>query len=339
MYRYIQRISGIDVSRAKLTCLSHQLEAMTAEDDDLSTTEADTPEIEERNIRHDPVTQEVSQSFSDLIDYNADDVIKASQQSHSEETKNEPYRDDNIATPPTLGDSRPHKTPKLSPVTIKERAEALRLRLRVAMYKVQTDQDSVPLASLQLPSPPSSLKTPRARDVNRHQPDVSPTPSIETLPSRSPIRAPLQSASPTRQPSRSAMATATAGGKSAGSLLPAPILRPTANPSRRDIVYSALPPSSPPQLPSGSVSPQRKDARNTNRVVAEYSEDEDYATPIASRRTLVAMEEALEDGSPTSERRMGPTRRDRVRDDDEGLSSSVVRGRAASHLLELMRGR
>jgi hypothetical protein len=92
-------------------------------------------------------------------------------------------------------------------------------------------------------------------------------------------------------------------------LLPGPVLRPTGY-SKRDISYTC-PPSSPP-MPSPKTGGSA------------------FATPVARR-----VHEMNDTDSPlgSGEGRIGRMRRE----DEENLTSSVVKGRAASGLLELMR--
>jgi len=88
-------------------------------------------------------------------------------------------------------------------------------------------------------------------------------------------------------------------------LLPAPILRPTAYSSRKIEYIRSSPPESPEKV----------------------SENDSFATPIAARRVQQLLNIPGTSISPEKERV----------EHREDLTSSVVKGRAASSLLELMR--
>lgn len=88
-------------------------------------------------------------------------------------------------------------------------------------------------------------------------------------------------------------------------LLPAPILRPTAYSSRKIEYVRSSPPTSPEKV----------------------SESDTFATPIAARRVQQLLNMPGAAISPEKERV----------ENREDLTSSVVKGRAASSLLELMR--
>jgi hypothetical protein len=88
-------------------------------------------------------------------------------------------------------------------------------------------------------------------------------------------------------------------------LLPAPILRPTAYSSRKIEYIRSSPPASPEKAP----------------------ETETFATPIAARRVQQLLNMPNTAVSPEKEHTEGR----------EDLTSSVVKGRAASSLLDLMR--
>jgi len=88
-------------------------------------------------------------------------------------------------------------------------------------------------------------------------------------------------------------------------LLPAPILRPTAYSSRKIEYIRSSPPASP----------------------ENASENDTFATPIAARRVQQLLNMPSMVVSPEKERV----------ENREDLTSSVVKGRAASSLLELMR--
>lgn len=167
-----------------------------------STTEPDSPGTERRLMGDDlkvfDVAAKPKGSFSSLIDY---DPATASDKEH------EPSVSPSIEEP-----GNPFE------VSIKSRAEMLRLRLRVAMYKVRTGQTNLPMASIELPQ--AELPSP-----SRDEAHIGTDAVVQVLPNRL-------------------------------GLLPAPVLMPTAY-SSRFIGASAAPVarmmSSP---PSRNVSPR-----------------------------------------------------------------------------------
>lgn len=145
----------------------------------------------------------------------------------------------------------------------------------MAMYKIKTNQTQVPLDALEV--------VPRAAHS-----------SLSTILA---VQPPLShSASPNQSP------PATGG---MPTLLPAPILRPTAYSSRKIEYIRSSPPESPEKV----------------------SDNDRFATPIAARRVQQLLNIPGTSISPEKERV----------DNREDLTSSVVKGRAASSLLELMR--
>ncbi|OCL10242.1 hypothetical protein AOQ84DRAFT_353638 [Glonium stellatum] len=246
---------------------------MDLHDDDLSSTDVDSPELV-GNVSQE--TSATKASFSSLIDYNPQGSSQASQRASS--------------SPPGLLES-------FSEPSIKSQAETLRLRLRVALYKVRTNQTNIPLSELALPAESPEPELPTLASTSR-----PPVPSI-TISSTSPAA------------TRTAPTTTTTA---VPKLLPAPILRPTAYSSRH--ITEPYLPSSPP----ASASPESTDTTP-------------LATPIAQTRPIEQLSsppESEERGASCAQQRR---RGELLVDDDADLASSVVTGRAASGLLELMR--
>ncbi|SLM35147.1 hypothetical protein LPUS_04230 [Lasallia pustulata] len=200
--------------------------------------------------------QSFKTSMSSLIDFDPEDDTLTSQQTAATEL-----------TQPTRSAARLH-------------AETLRLRLRVAMFKVQTNQTSIPMSRLQI-SPGST--------GGRSSATVGPQGNVAEQRSN-------QAALPR--------------------LLPAPVLRPTAY-SARHITQTRVP-SSPPNSPE--VSPKA--------VVQE----EVFRTPALPRHKRLAS--PLQMSSPPDSEALEGGRRE---DEDDSVTSSVVKGRAANGLLGLMR--
>ena len=146
--------------------------------------------------------------------------------------------------------------------------EMLRLRLRVAMFKVQTNQTNLPLSECQVLSKDTTLSS---------------KPQPPTLSTEIP------------KPPR---------------LLPAPILKPTTFSARIATQNQML--SSPPSSTEGS--PKRKSPSLL------------FRTPALPQRRM------RQTSSPPNSRGREEDAEDR---DDESLSSSMVRGRAAIGLLGL----
>jgi hypothetical protein len=158
-------------------------------------------------------------------------------------------------------------------LTAKQYAQMLKLRLKLAMYKVQTNQELLPFDALEiLPTttrPPSvTLAVQPPSDHREHSPE-RPT-SLSDAPR----------------------------------LLPAPTLLPTAYSSRKIEYVRSSPPPSPPT-----------------------TKEPEVATPIAARRVQKLM------SLPASA--FGNVVASPEKEHD--LTSSVVKGQAASSLMELMR--
>ncbi|KAI9770082.1 MAG: hypothetical protein M1840_003532 [Geoglossum simile] len=107
-------------------------------------------------------------------------------------------------------------------------------------------------------------------------------------------------------------------------LLPAPLLVPTA--------YSARPVTEPYMPSSPPCSAPNSDEDSPDLV---DSEDQDFTTPIASRENRVILRSPVQLSSPpSSEKRV--VNRSRIYDAEGRLTSSMVKGRAADGLLELL---
>ncbi|KAI9664078.1 MAG: hypothetical protein M1821_007569 [Bathelium mastoideum] len=209
-----------------------------------SVDEEHTPEVEERATHPRLASQDSSMtqaSFSSLINYNPNNVS-----SQQDETA------DKVASS------------EVDTVSATSRAEVLRLRLRVAMYKVQTNQVNVPLSRLQLrsspattqPSTPTTLASPvmtaspskpstrnlghergqssATQDASRYTRASTPKLSMASASLGSPLRTP----DPIRT-GRDSGASGIARGLTTNSasthvsrLLPGPVLKPTAYSSR-----------------------------------------------------------------------------------------------------------
>ena len=124
-------------------------------------------------------------------------------------------------------------------ISHQQKAELLRLRLRVAMYKVETNQINVPLSRLQLRSSPtiSQPDTPvHASPPTRSVPgrDSSPNPSVVSQLLGSPVK--LANTASTRHVrgmrGQGLGLSAAFNHTDAPKLLPGPVLKPTAYSSR-----------------------------------------------------------------------------------------------------------
>ena len=167
----------------------------------------------------------------------------------------------------------------------------LRIRLKLAMYKVKTNQIHVPISELQI--------LPREPAKSLLKPDVPATLSAPKALSLQPTL-------------------------SKPKLLPAPVLIPTA--------YSARPVTEPYMPSSPPCSAPNSDEDSPDSI---DSEEEDFTTPIASRDNRALLQPPVQLSSPpSSEKRVANT--SRIYDAEGKLTSSVVKGRAANGLLELM---
>jgi hypothetical protein len=196
----------------------------------------------------------------------------------------------------------------------------------LARYKVASDQINLPLEALESPSEIAARSAPDSPSHESKKPRKS-----RKSPGRTSVRANRTAAtedsddneitlpSPSRRNNDNIVIKGTSS--IIPTLLPAPVLKPTSY-SRRDIYYNpaSCPPSSPPV-----VSPERSPLRNPvasplKTVMEDGEEEDDFATPVAKRVAELGE-------SPTKEEGW------------ENLTSSAVKGQAASGLLELMRGR
>ncbi|KAF2422844.1 hypothetical protein EJ08DRAFT_737720 [Tothia fuscella] len=221
-------------------------EFSTDEDEDEEAPGSSTEEPQDEITESSQMT-----SFSNFIDYDGGNASEKS------------------SPPSSVTHTRP-------PVT--SHIELLKLRLRMAMYRVNTNQTTVPFPNLALPPP-----------KKKHRPAV---PVFQRDPSTSPAREVAED-SPTRPTFHTQNITMSLGGP-IGKLLPTPFLAPTAY-SSRTIETGSVPLSPPTRGSPGK---------------------EEFRTPM-SRRIGDLME------SP----------------EKDSLTSSAVKGRAASGLLELMRAR
>jgi hypothetical protein len=168
----------------------------------------------------------------------------------------------------------------------------LRIRLKLAMYKVKTNQIHVPMSELRfLPceSVSSVLK-----------PDIPAT-------SSAPKTLPPQQTRPRSNPK----------------LLPAPVLVPTAYSARR-ITEPYIPSSPPCSAPNSDI----------DTAESEEDSEKDFTTPTAPKDTESLHPPVQLSSPPGSEKRIANT--SRICDAKASLTSSVVKGRAANGLLELM---
>ncbi|KAF2817609.1 uncharacterized protein BDZ99DRAFT_457333 [Mytilinidion resinicola] len=257
------------------------------------------------------VSQETNQSFSSMINYNPD--------RSSSQTRVSPPATEVPEPPPSVNTSNTKVLTERQ-----QRAEALRLRLRMAMYKVHTNQTDIPLADLKLPTPVtttplsepstklSTLTTEASISTAHTSLSTSLTSTTSTVPS---ITFSPALSSPTSKPPTKPQ------------LLPAPVLLPTAY-SSRFITESGIIPSSPP----GSVSPAQTHIHPPEDLSPSH---DSFVTPMAQRRAF----EQLSSPPGSGERDMGElttSARANRRFEEGDLTSSVVKGRAASGLIDLM---
>ncbi|KAF2502585.1 hypothetical protein BU16DRAFT_576568 [Lophium mytilinum] len=251
-----------------------------------------------------PVSQETNVSFSSLVNYNPDGSSSQARVSPPPQEVPEP-------SPPV------NTSNTAAPTERKQRAEALRLRLRMAMYKVQTNQTEIPLANLKLPA---SSATTKPLSANSPKPSTLTTEtSISTTDSSLTSTSTVPSITFSR-----ALSSPAAKPPTKLQLLPAPILLPTAY-SSRFITEAGIFPSSPP----GSISPSQ-----THIHPPDLSPSHSFVTPIAQRRAFEQLS-----SPPGSAERVGGVNtglRLNRRFEEGELTSSVVKGRAASGLIELM---
>lgn len=232
-------------------------------------------------------------SFSSLIDYNP-------QGSSQQTSSSPPLQAAKLSARTVHADSVDvehghvrHSNP------IVPRAETLRLRLRVALYKVRTNQTYVPMSCLEIP------------EKYQRKPAEEDTAELES-PAASPEH---ERTAPTITVTEDVFTGKDTPGK-APKLLPAPVLNPTAY-SSRFITEPVNLTSSPPR--SATV-----DSSSTPRT----RHPQEFVTPVASRQAATQLS-----SPPYSE----DAARQRARTDSDNLTSSGVKGRAADGLLKLLR--
>lgn len=295
----MKRVDGRDAGPKQLQApaLDMQASAQLANQiidlahEDLTPTDEDTPEPAPQGTQE---TTGTRASFSSLIDYNPHG---SSQQTSS----SPPLQATKTSTRTARADSAEasHEQPKHAEPVVK-RAEALRLRLRFALYKVKTDQTYVPLSCLEIPE---KYQRKPAKEASIAQ-----------------VAASLVDAERREKtaPTITITEDGASKGRSSGSLklLPAPVLVPTAY-STRFISES--------QMPS---SPPREGAVDDDGSTPKARVPQEFVTPVASRQA------AAQFSSPPYSEDHG---RQRMNSDSDNLTSSVVKGRAADGLLKLMR--
>ncbi|OJD36299.1 guanyl-nucleotide exchange factor [Diplodia corticola] len=259
-------------------------------------------------------------SFSSLIDYNPHG---SSQQTSS--------------SPPLRATKPPTTTVRADSIEFAhhdvrhtefgaQRAEALRLRLRVALYKVKTGQTHVPLSCLEIP-----------REYRRKPAEKADAPSRPTYSSVAPaLEAKQTSTAPAitvtgEDEVEEGLSNTRSSEQSAPKLLPAPVLMPTAY-STRFITepQTTTVPSSPPNLANttataadrGSSTPRGRGSSGSSSSLQEF------VTPVANRHAATQLS-----SPPYSENHV----RHRAPNDSDNLTSSGVKDRAADALLKLTR--
>lgn len=166
-----------------------------------------------------------------------------------------------------------------------QRAETLRLQLRVAMFKINTHQTNIPLSRLQIS--PKGLHPPA---------QVHKSPPQETV-------APYKAQAPIKP--------------TIPKLLPAPVLIPTAYSAR--LIHDPPVPSSPPTSIGSSSSPDTPSPGLPTPALPQQPRSQ----PLAQLN------------SPPGSQERRPQNA-KVVDSDANLPSSVIKGRAATGLLNLM---
>lgn len=199
----------------------------------------------------------------------------------------------------------------------KSRAEILRARLGLGIYKVKTNQVSKRgLDIISSWEATSSLETASASI------STAVTSSAESIPQ--PL--PSFTLSPAPQDSQPVFVKANLDPfRPIGKLTPAPVLLPTAVSSR--MLHDYHMPSSPPQAvsPEQLMSPAKKEAS--------------YTTPVPKRTKLDGERSEGEDEAEEEEREDTVEERLQKRFREGDLTSSAVKGHAAKGLMELMAGK
>ena len=188
-----------------------------------------------------------------------------------------------------------------------QKADALRTRLQLAMYKVKTNQTKTPFSRLKRPRTPS----PDLPDL----PQMQPRPFLESIIGDARARAANQKKPPVRSLSS----------------LPVPAMVPMTFAERYNLREEDYQPPSTPTTTMGVVK-------------KEETEDWDSAeTKCAGKQptTIIEGEEPSTppqlSSPPGSEYEDGPFKRSGIHLRGGGLTSSVVKGEAANGLLELRR--
>lgn len=223
-------------------------------------------------------TSATKASFSSLIDYNPNGTSSQARASSS---------------PPTSTGM---------PATRVSQAETLRLRLRVALYKVRTNQTGVPM---------SRLKIDRDNSTMSRAPSAPPAPQASNVKVSHDIvdeailrRKMLLQPSPTK--------TRPTTSSSFPQLLPAPTLLPTAYSTRFVGGQRTAVPSSP---PAGTVSPQQLHSPVRQSAVRA----ENLVTPTAARIAATHMGvSAMNKTEPTAAVSFSDVESDLEDDDDDG---------------------
>ncbi|KAI6866023.1 hypothetical protein KC338_g4520 [Hortaea werneckii] len=183
------------------------------------------------------------------------------------------------------------------------RAQLLKLRLRVAMYKVQTNQTHLPFESL----------THAGRDVDGRATSEAVEEAVAQLKREAYLKQEQQ-----RQRQAEQESTNPPTDQPVPRLLPAPVLKPTAYSSRQVVYEEADPPSSPP----GSESTARRGSEPHHQTPTQHLESN--ASADASQSDSI---ENTADGStqlPSGDR-----------GEQTDLSNSLDKGRVAEGLLGL----
>ncbi|EKG17354.1 hypothetical protein MPH_05420 [Macrophomina phaseolina MS6] len=269
--------------------------------EDLTPTDEDTPEAAPLGTQE---TTGTRASFSSLIDYNP-------QGSSQQTSSSPPLQATKPAARTTHADPAEvaHEQATTQPAEpILQRAETLRLRLRIALYKVRTDQTLVPLSCLEIPKKYQRKPAKEASIAQIAASLVDAEREREREHTAAPAITVTEDGLASEQRSNSNTARVP-------KLLPAPVLMPTAY-STRFI----------PQMPSSPPPPREGEDASSTTPRARVPQD--FATPVASRQA------AAQFSSPPYSEDRG---RHRLNSDSDNLTSSGVKGRAADGLLKMMR--
>ncbi|TKA65173.1 hypothetical protein B0A49_04838 [Cryomyces minteri] len=234
-----QKILGLDDAYTR---------PVTREDiSNLSSTEDDTPGSSETEVKQRKEraldSSAVRTSFSSLIDYDPGAELEA-QRRLSEDSE----------------DLLPAMRERASDLTtMTSHVEILRLRLRVAIYKVRTNQIHTPLSQLLLPFQQNGSQSRAEGLASRLDSSPNAIPKLTHSPSTEAALPPIPTI--TISPSKAASTRTTTIPK----LLPAPILRPTAYSSRH--ITESYMPSSPPESAGAETALEDLEQRGRGPVV------------------------------------------------------------------------